>query len=751
MNTKLLRRIVELAIVAMLLVVARTASAMPPSNSFRVVETNEKGWVVEVGPDTGFHILASTKLSVGRAFLEATGTSLTYKALDIPENYVQDKQGRKIRPRFIPTCKRRGDGFQASYDRDVELWNSCLKNGDEPGVALEAGESGRLLIKMEPVQTLNEIHKELGELHACQKSIECLNGKLKALGGVPISTEDVRKIQDDLTDAKGENASSQKTIDDLTAQNAALVGEADFVGAFNRHYGKAYLAGLAVLMGLTFVAGRRSTMKQAEAFKSKVIGDLPVQQRQLEDATAALDLKQREVKTLRNLEREKKTVDARVRELDLARTTLEQKLSDEARLSASLKERLEAAAGKEEALETMINSLLLANQSPSSAKKQAEELAGTARALELQKKGIEHRVTTLEREKGDLESDIVAIREQHKEERELLRGLSTGFEAFDAARFHFETAQNRGDPRIKEIRVKVDQQAMWLYGKMVDLFGTNESLARLLFKRLNTLITAQEADAETRHKTEPMTFGVASSTLDRIAAHQFPNSPSRVPPALPPDGTYSVVHGVDKQAAMQPAPIPQIADEASSDGEEALPSLRSDLPSLEQEDLRKTKVRRENPLTAQKPEPEVPFARVEHPRNGAAPLARFCTKDPSEQRPHTTTDIPPPSVSRPLTVPMAAFLKENEDGRIMTNPYGFTAAELRTGAAPPPYAPPRAPNYQSTPPPPPSAPPVQTSDEEPSADDRGYDPANQTHSTVVNIDDVKHGRHRRGRKANGDK
>ncbi|MCI0479407.1 hypothetical protein L0Y59_02575 [Candidatus Uhrbacteria bacterium] len=753
METTMVRRLVALAAVAMLLVIAQTAQAMPERNTYRVVETSEKGWVVEVGPDTGFHILASDKMSLGRAYKEATGVPLTYKALDVPENWETDKQGRRIRPKFIPSCHHKGDGFEMNPTRDIAVWNTCAQNGNTPIAALVAGESGRLLIRMEPVQTLEEKNKELDEFRACQTSVECLSGKLKDLGGEPVPTEEVRKIQDERDEAKRRLASAEASLLEEKALNGALAAKADIAGTISRNFGTLYSVGLALMICFTFFVGRWSNKAQAEAIKHRAHADAKEKSDRLEQEKAELVLLQREAKTLRNLERDHKTVSARVKELEEAVRFHEQKASEAAKRSATFEQQAVISKTKREEADAQIDALKKAKDALAAKNKEQEETVQRARAVEQEKARLDQRVKRLEQDKADLEADLKSVHESQRENRDLLRSMETGFKSFEAARVRFEIGDRTAD--TEALRKRMDEQAMFLLGGMATICSANENELPSLFSWMLDLDARQRKEQKARH-TSPMNYGVAVAVVDQLAG-SFAASQSKAP-----DGSYSIIHGVEPKEALRSAPVPKVEENPPTQvaGARMFPGAgRPSDPAkaVEPEDLRKTAVRQESPfakdvpqedaqerVTIPAPDPESPFERIAYERNGEAPRARVGTKDaPGVQERHMVTDRPPAVTSK---VPMGEYLKEHE-GRTLTNPYGFPRAEMLPGSRPP--------GYDSTPPPPVPAPSDAEDEEGDEGDDDtvvtdAADASERTHSTVISFDDAKRGRKKRGRKkANG--
>ncbi|MBU1348518.1 hypothetical protein KJ781_00400 [Patescibacteria group bacterium] len=735
MKQTMSRRLWGLVVMALFLTFAQGASAMPKPNTYRVVETNEKGWVVEVGPETGFHVLASEKLSLARAYKEATGVPLSYKALDIPENWEMDKQGRKIRPRFIPSCHHKGDGFEGNPSRDIEVWNTCVQNENTPIVALVAGETGRLLIKMEPVQSLEEKNKELDEFRTCQTSIACLSEKLKDLGGVPVPTGDVRKIQDEAKASQGESATLRKANKELEEKNAALASKADIAGTISNNFGTWYVFGLAIFVGLAFIGGRRSSQAQAEAFKQRAFFDLKEERDALKHEKAELTSLRRDAKTKRNLERDHKTVSEQVKQLEVEKATLSERHIAEAKCAILFKRQNDITLKKNEALEAQLNGLKRANLDLATSKQQAEQALSEKKAL-----------------LTELQSEVEHLKWRKSASTATIEAFSAFGEVGNDA-VALEKSEEHQDKMLKRAAV--------LLTTFAELCETNEIEMIAAVEWIYVLAKRREEESR-RRRTEPMNLGVATKAVDLIAKHLSASQSKE------PDGRYAIIDGVANES-LQPAPIPVIEEVPLSDTEQ--PSLASQQlggarmfpgspPVVVPEDLRQTAVRQENPLAQSvSAEPEDPQERLtvlapdsDRYSEASPPLVRVdldLDEGPhvrvgQSQQPSRKTERPsaPGAVRPPVD-------KGKSRGRIQTNLWGHEIpVEVRQ---PYPEAGPRPPNYDSKPPPPP--PPEKV--EEETGDEEGCDKeetsvtdAKSDRSTVVSIKDAKRGRKRR-RHSNG--
>ena len=154
-----LRYMLGVAIVGVLLMFARSASAVPP-HEWRVVETNDKGWVIEVGQDTGWGSVANSKASsVARAYKNATGKDLTPEVLDIPENYEQDKQGGRSGRSSSPPATSSVTGSVPRISRGTSTCGASAtgRTATRSMSRSSRARTGRLLIKMAPIETRNEI------------------------------------------------------------------------------------------------------------------------------------------------------------------------------------------------------------------------------------------------------------------------------------------------------------------------------------------------------------------------------------------------------------------------------------------------------------------------------------------------------------------------------------------------------------------------------------------------------------------
>lgn len=260
-----MRRVAGVAFVVTLLTAAKSAYAIPPEKSYQVVDVNESGWVIEVGQGTGFESVANSEWSsVGRAYKKATGRTLTWDVIrDVENNYNHDKSGRRLEPKFIPFCRHKGDGYRWTPSRDTAVWDSCsVKDGDEPGIALVAGPSGRLLVPMKAVQTFEEIKTGLVESEKCDESVECLNGKIRALGGAPVPEERTRKAEEAAKAAEAKTAVVRKASDDLNVKNAALVADNTKLRRVVNY--KLLMWGLCVMVGLIGVGAAAKEKRRTD-------------------------------------------------------------------------------------------------------------------------------------------------------------------------------------------------------------------------------------------------------------------------------------------------------------------------------------------------------------------------------------------------------------------------------------------------------------------------------------------------------
>ncbi|MBU2613290.1 hypothetical protein KJ925_02420 [Patescibacteria group bacterium] len=211
MNTRLFRRVLGIAVAAILLLVSSAAAAdMPPERTFPIVGVNDGGPVVHIGPRTDADQVVS-RFAV--EYRRTTNTELTWRIL------------HTANPRStIAVCFTSDPPYNKRNPHDPSIWDGCASK--DQNIALIAG--AYLWIPMETMELLPDkllrlelIDKALTDIGCTDLTSQddCLLTKVKAASNdKPIVKIDATKFAD---------SASRRSTAELAAEVVAVTKERD--------------------------------------------------------------------------------------------------------------------------------------------------------------------------------------------------------------------------------------------------------------------------------------------------------------------------------------------------------------------------------------------------------------------------------------------------------------------------------------------------------------------------------------------